>query len=433
MRQEITSGEHSKRAVWLVFLLAAACTGPKDSVPVDVGAEALEEISALDIQSDGLSEVGVDERDDAEPGPAEVVWEDTVDAATGDLGSDAGSLVELVAVPAGTFVMGDHSGQGGEDPKHPSDEVPLHSVTVGAFEIGRYEVTCGQYVEFLNDAASAGAAIVEGGAVRGTGGPAVWIETSQKDPASRVSWDGTAFAAPDDRLEHPITGVRWEGAAAFTNWLSKRAGLPACTDVAAGTVDYAVSCYRLPTEAEWEYAALGGRKDPYPIYPWGDELDPSRANWPGSGDPYEVGPDPKTTPVGFYDGSVREREGLGWPGEQTSYPTHDGANDWGLYDMAGNVWEWTNDWYRKDYYAVSPLVDPPGPSLAEASPMPDGKPYRCMRGGNWFNGTTPDKLDGHSRVSNRDPSYFRGPGDPNGPWFHVGFRVVLAHPQGGAR
>ena len=64
------------------------------------------------------------------------------------------------------------------------------------------------------------------------------------------------------------------------------------------------------------------------------------------------------------------------------------------------------------------------PTKAEASPMPDGKPYRGMRGGSWFNGAP----DGHSRISNRDPSYFRGPGDPNGPWHIVGFRVVLARP-----
>ncbi len=91
--------------------------------------------------------------------------------------------------------------------------------------------------------------------------------------------------------------------------------------------------------------------------------------------------------------------------------------------MSGNVWEWINDWYASDYYTNCVLnnlvTNPPGP--VTGSLMPDGKPYRGLRGGNWFNGQ--DQY-GHARVSNRDPSYYRGPGDPNGPWFHVGFRVA---------
>jgi phosphatidylethanolamine-binding protein (PEBP) family uncharacterized protein len=86
--------------------------------------------------------------------------------------------------------------------------------------------------------------------------------------------------------------------------------------------------------------------------------------------------------------------------------------------MTGNVWQLVNDWYGRDYYAYSPAENPPGP--ASGSIMPDGKPYRGMRGGNWYNGE-----NGHSRVSNRNPSYFRGPQDPNHPYYHLSFRVVL--------
>jgi len=76
------------------------------------------------------------------------------------------------------------------------------------------------------------------------------------------------------------------------------------------------------------------------------------------------------------------------------------------------------DWYERDYYAYSPAKNPPGPE--RGSLMPDGKAYRAMRGGNWYNGE-----NGHGRVSNRNPSYYRGPQDPDHPYYHVGFRVVL--------
>lgn len=94
------------------------------------------------------------------------------------------------------------------------------------------------------------------------------------------------------------------------------------------------------------------------------------------------------------------------------------ANGFGLYDMAGNVWQFINDWYDRGYYAYSPAENPPGPE--RGSVMPDGKPYRGMRGGNWDNGE-----HGHSRVSNRNPSYYRGPQDPDHPYYHFSFRVVL--------
>ena len=87
------------------------------------------------------------------------------------------------------------------------------------------------------------------------------------------------------------------------------------------------------------------------------------------------------------------------------------------------MWEFIWDWYGNGYYSVSPFDNPKGPDAG--SVMPDGKPYRSMRGGNWYNGIDSNNVnDGHSRVSNRDPSYFRGPLDPNHPWYHVGFRVA---------
>jgi len=325
---------------------------------------------------------------------------------------------EFAPIPAGEFEMGDHHSLGGRS--HPSDEIPVHRVRLDAFYIGRMEITNRQYCEFLNEALRLRWITGQGGQITLPDKKTMLCESRPAVSYSGIVYDneGRAFSIVPGRADHPVVCVRWEGAALFCNWLSHRSGYPELYDTKTWICDFSKSGFRLPTEAEWEYAARGGLHGPYCVFPWGDEPDSSRANWPRSGDPYEYGSYPWTTPVGFYNGRTHKKSDYGWPGPQREYQTRDGANGYGLHDVCGNVWEWVHDWYGRDYYSQSPLDNPKGPH--SGSIMPDGKRYRGMRGGNWYNGEW-----GHSRVANRDPGYYRGPLDPDHPYYHVGFRPVF--------
>ena len=141
-------------------------------------------------------------------------------------------------------------------------------------------------------------------------------------------------------------------------------------------------------------------------YPWGDSIVGSQVNYYASGDPYETGPHTWTTPVGFYDGQLRQKGDFNWPDSRTTYQTTGGVNGYGLFDMAGNVREWCNDWYQGDYYDSSPMDNPTGPSEGG---------HRVFRGGIWFD------YEYRCRVANRfyDAQSYRS--------FRVGFRIVLDH------
>jgi formylglycine-generating enzyme required for sulfatase activity len=173
---------------------------------------------------------------------------------------------------------------------------------------------------------------------------------------------------------HPVERVSWNDAAEFCNKLSE---LP--EEKKAGRV------YRLPTEAEWEYACRAGTKS---TFCFGNSISSRQANFDGN---FAYGGADKgeflqkTTPVGSYK-----------------------PNEFGLFDMHGNVWQWCADWYREEYYKSSPKKNPEGPSSGD---------YRVMRGGSWLS-------DGWwLRSANRGKSL------PGGREDGVGFRVAVSVPS----
>jgi formylglycine-generating enzyme required for sulfatase activity len=249
---------------------------------------------------------------------------------------------ETVFVPAGEFQMGCHPDHnGGFDCYSHSHELPLHAVYLDAYTIDKYEVTNDQYAAFLN-----------GRAGNDCGG----YECVDLDsPYAHITYQGGQYVVESGYGDHPVIEVSWYGADSY------------CTENGG----------RLPTEAEWEKAA---RETTVRAYPWGDQYpDCTLANYYlGSGN-YCVG---DTTPVG-------------------SYPV--GASPYGAMDMAGNVYEWVNDWYDGDYYSNSPYSNPPGP---------DTGTYKVLRGGSWLS------LDYSVRAADRN---FNDPTDRDN---LVGFRCA---------
>jgi formylglycine-generating enzyme required for sulfatase activity len=201
---------------------------------------------------------------------------------------------DMISIPAGEFVMGSDDGE--------VDAKPPHRVKVDAFLMDAHEVTQDDYEKLM-----------------GT------------NPSRRK--------AP----RNPVEQVTWSAAVKFCNTRSVHQGLTPCYDLKTGRCNFSADGYRLPTEAEWEYACRAGTSTPY----WfGDRADQLRAN-------------------AWFDGNS----------DSTPHPVgQKRANAWGLYDMAGNVWEWCNDFYGPKYYRNSPTDNPRGPDTGEK---------RVLRGGAW--------------------------------------------------
>jgi sulfatase modifying factor 1 len=275
----------------------------------------------------------------------------------------------LVEIPGGAFAMGDDSAWA-----YPGDgEGPVHDVIVGAFAIDRYTVTNAAFAAFadatghVSEAERYGWSFVFGGFLpdefpdtRGVVGAEWWRQVFGAD------WrhpDGPQSSL-DERMDHPVVHVSWTDAQSYCAW--------------SGT--------RLPTEAEWEYAARAGSASPFP---WGDDLEPG-------------GKHCMNVFQGAFPNENTCADGYAGTAPVDAYP----PNAFGLHNVTGNIWEWCADWYGADYYAKGATEDPPGPESGT---------HRVTRGGSYL---CHDSYCRRYRVSARQAT------EPASSTGNVGFRVA---------
>ncbi len=253
---------------------------------------------------------------------------------------------QMIYVPGGTFTMGDTRGY--------VNELPTHTVTLNSFYIGKYEVTQAEYSQYMQPGSS-------------------WRSDyglGDNYPAYYVSWYAILkYCNLRSMAEGLIPCYTINGSTNPANWGAVPTDYNDAWD--AAICDWNANGYRLPTEAEWEYAARGATNNPDYLYSGSDDI--NAVAW------YESNSGQISHPVG------------------TKTP-----NGIGTYDMSGNVYEWCWDWYGYGYYSSSPQNNPTGPASGSS---------RVLRGGGWINSAY------YCRVANRDynyPSYSGG---------DIGFRL----------
>ncbi len=282
----------------------------------------------------------------------------------------------LVAIPAGEFLMGAPA----TDDLARKDERPQHRVRIGRpFFLGAREVTVGQFRAFVQATGFKTAAEADG---KGASGYDAALRGFVYD-SDKFSWRNPGYTQDD---KHPVVNVTWRDARAFCEWLSKKEGRR----------------YRLPSEAEWEYACRAGTTARFTSGHAAEGLkeianlsDQSLAKRWDTSTVKRYGLDPKTIKFQPWD------DGHAFTAPVGSFK----PNALGLYDMLGNVGEFCGDWYQGDYYRESPELDPRGPEKTK-----DG---HVVRGGTFLNGLMPVRAT--SRIECRD-------GYRN---YVIGFRVLL--------
>jgi len=283
----------------------------------------------------------------------------------------------MVLVRGGTFEMGDQFGDGD------SDEKPVHTVTLSDFYMGETEVTLREFRAFVK------ATGYKTNAEKSGNGLLV-IKNGSLEQKWRVNWRHDEEGKPRTADNHPVN-ISWNDAVAYCNWLSTQQNLRQVYTISGDnvTADWSADGYRLPTEAEWEYAARsGGKREKFAgfseesnLYRYVNFCDKNCVfSWKteGQDDGYKY-----SAPVGSFQ-----------------------PNGLGLYDMTGNVWEWCWDWYGSDYYGKSERDNPRGPGSGST---------RVLRGGSWYGVPS----GARAAIRMRDDPFYCFSGS-----YNIGFRLA---------
>jgi len=341
---------------WKLYVPGTSTMETAEPIPKETGAEARSHVRVEDPRRAITNLIEPIPKETGAEARSHVRVEDPRRAITNSIG------MKLTLIPAGEFLMGSPD----TDKDADDDEKPQHRVRITRpFYLGVHEVTRGQFRRFVDDSGYQTEAEKDG-----KGGLGWNEEAGNFEQNPRYTWLNPGFEQTD---LHPVVNVSWNDAVAFAEWLGRKEG----------------KIYRLPTEAEWEYACRAGTTtryfcgdDPEGLAEVGNILDASFR---------EKYPDSRST--------IAARDGFVYTAPVGRYR----PNAWGLHDMHGNVCEWCWDWYGKDFYKASRVDDPAGPLEAA---------LRVGRGGCW---TSIPRLCG-SAYRIRDPPINR--------YSSLGFRLA---------